>query len=38
MAETRHFLPSNEKLTLKLGTKKSNRIKTPDGFLQRMLK
>jgi hypothetical protein len=37
-AETWHFLPSNDKLTRKLGTKKSNKIKTPGGFLQRMLK
>jgi len=38
LAEIKHFLLSNEKLTCKLGTKKSNKIKTPDGFLQHMLK
>jgi hypothetical protein len=33
MTETRPFLLTNEKLTREPGTRKSNRIKTPEHYL-----
>jgi hypothetical protein len=36
MAETMHFLPSNESMTRKHETKKSNRNKTDDHFNQKI--